>query len=92
MRDGNAVTSPQTLEIPPLHTTLETLANPRRSLVGIVQVTTRPRLRFSNNIHMLARNKVNSRECGSCIVGEASQGLVSHEHACPHRLERERLE
>ena len=31
------MTSPQTLEIPPLHTTLETLANPERLLMAATQ-------------------------------------------------------
>ena len=68
MRYGNAVTSPQTLEIPPLHTALETLADPGQPSTGAIEVTICTGSRFGNNIHMLTRNKMNSRECSSCII------------------------
>ena len=41
MRDGYTVTSPQPFEIPPLHTTLKTLANPEELSAGIIQETGR---------------------------------------------------
>jgi len=59
------MTGPQTLEIPPLHTTLETLTYPSRLSVVVIRVTISPSLRFSDYIHMLAGNKVNSRERSS---------------------------
>ena len=59
------MTSPQTLEIPPLHTALETLTNPRELLADVIQATMNPCSRFSNDVHMLAGNKVNSGERSS---------------------------
>lgn len=86
------MTGPQTLEIPPLHTTLETFTNPEQLSAGASQVEVQPGSRFSNDIHILPGNKMNSGECGSCIVSEVNERQVTHERTRPHRLGRGRLE